>query len=59
MDGRMNIKHEKVGKKDNESRDGKIHYSLARALIEMQPDKRNRLDTSSHLASKATKPIFT
>ena len=58
MDGRMNIKHEKVGKKDNESRDGKIHYSLARALIEMQPDKRNRLDTSSHLASKATKPRF-
>ena len=27
MDGRMNIKHEKVGKKDNESRDGKIHSS--------------------------------
>ena len=27
IDGRMNIKHEKVGKKDNESRDGKIHSS--------------------------------
>ena len=27
MDGRMNIKHEKVGKKDNESRDGKTHSS--------------------------------
>ena len=55
IDGRMNIKHEKVGKKDNESRDGKIHYSLARALIEMQPDKRNRLDVSSYIFFKVSK----